>query len=79
VNRAEQPDAHAVQRAKRSLLKELAGNPAVLGIGVSSGPQGEPVLLVLVSDDSPELRARIPAVMAGIPVSISKSARPHKL
>jgi hypothetical protein len=68
---------NAVEQAKASLMRVLAGEPGVVGIGVSAGADGRPALMVLVADDgsSPE----IPAAIQGIPVSISRASRPRKL
>ncbi len=76
---AEKENSKAVRTAQRSLSRALAAEPRVVGIGVSSGDGGEPVLLVLVSDDTAELRTLIPASVDGIPVSVLKSSRPRKL
>jgi hypothetical protein len=69
------PDA--VQQAKASLMRVLAGEPAVIGIGVSADADGRPALIVLLADDAP--RPQIPAAIQGIPVSISRASRPRKL
>jgi len=68
---------NAVRQAKASLMRALAGEPAVVGIGVSADPDGRPALIVLVADDAPS--PDVPAAIQGIPVSVSRASRPRKL
>ncbi len=48
----------------------LMAIPGVVGTGEGRGGDDQPVLLVLVARDSPELRARLPRKIEGYPVVI---------
>lgn len=67
------------QRAKRRLVKLLAGEPGFVGAGISAGTSGECEITVLVVDAASPVVAKIPTDWEGIPVRTKVGGIPRKL
>ncbi len=51
-------------------VDELMAIPGVVGVAIGALDDGGPCIRVLIVEDAPELRARIPSVLGGYPVVI---------
>jgi len=74
---ADRPPAR-VQRAKRSLVKELSGRPGFIGAGVSVGSSGYYELVVMVVEKTSAILADVPREWEGIPVRTQIGGVPKK-
>lgn len=59
----------AAQAAKKAHEKELLSLPAVVGVGVTSVPEG-PALAVYLSEDDAATRQHLPQRLDGVPVEV---------
>lgn len=62
---------HDIESVKEARQAELLAIPGVVGVGIVSGPLGEPVIAVYVAHRS--AAAQIPKMLEGYPVSVEVS------
>jgi hypothetical protein len=55
---------------KRAHSMELLNRPGVVGVGVEHDDAGEPILVIHVQSDDPQVRAGLPAQIDEYPVKI---------
>ena len=67
-----------VQRAKRSLVKELSGRPGFVGAGVSVGASGDYEIVVMVVERGSPVVDDVPREWDGIPVRTLVGGTPRK-
>jgi hypothetical protein len=64
--------AIACKRAHKDSIMKL---PGVTGVGVTQDEHGNPAILVLLKEDSPEIRAGIPKQIEDHPVVVQYTGR----
>jgi len=74
---ADRPPAR-VQKAKRSLVKELSGKPGFVGAGVSVRSSGHYELVVMVVEKTSAILVHVPREWEGIPVRTQIGGAPRK-
>ncbi len=74
---AARPPAH-IQRAKRSLVKQLSGKPGFVGAGVSVSAAGQFELVVMVVEAASPILPDVPREWEGIPVRTKIGGAPRK-
>ena len=67
-----------IQKAKRSLVKELAGKPGFVGAGVSVDSSGDYEIVVLIVERTSRILAYVPEEWEGIPVKTKVGGVPRK-
>ena len=67
-----------VQKAKRSLVKELSGRPGFVGAGVSVRSSGHYEIVVMVIEKPSAILADVPREWEGIPVRTQVGGVPKK-
>ena len=67
-----------VENAKRRLAKRLAAEPGFVGVGVSVGMAGQYEMIVLVTDATSPVVAKVPSEWEGIPVRTEVGGIPKK-
>lgn len=67
-----------IQKAKRSLMKELSGKPGFIGAGVAVDASGDFELIVLVVEKTTRILAYVPEEWEGIPVRTKIGGAPRK-
>lgn len=67
-----------VEKAKRRLVKQLAAEPGFVGVGVAVGMAGQYEILVLVTDATSPVLAKVPSEWEGIPVRTEVGGIPKK-
>lgn len=67
-----------VQKAKEALVKLLADEPGFVGVGVSVGTSGEQEIVVLVTEATSPVVAKVPNTWKGIPVRTQIGGPPKK-
>lgn len=66
------------QKAKERLTKLLAAEQGFVGAGVSLGTSGEDEIIVLVTDATSAVLAKVPGEWEGIPVRTQVGGIPKK-
>jgi hypothetical protein len=67
-----------VQKAKRSLVKELSGKPGFVGAGVAVGSSGGYEIVVMVVERGSPVVDDVPRQWQGIPVRTLIGGSPRK-
>lgn len=67
-----------IQKAKRSLVRELSGKPGFVGAGVSLGSSGNYEIVVMVMEKTSTILADVPGEWEGIPVRTQVGGAPKK-
>ena len=67
-----------VEKAKRKLVKLLAGEPGFVGAGISMGASGQYEIVVLVKEASSPVVDKAPSEGEGIPVRTQVGGAPRK-
>lgn len=67
-----------VQRAKRSLVKELSGKPGFVGAGVSVASSGHYEIVVMIVEKASPLVDQVPSEWEGVPVRTQIGGAPRK-
>lgn len=68
----------SIQKAKRSLVKKLAGTPGFVGAGISVDASGRNELVVLVVEQASPVLAHVPREWEGFPVRTQIGGAPRK-
>lgn len=55
---------------KRAHQKDLMKLPGVTGVGVTRDANGNPAVLILLKEDTPQIRAAIPCKVEGLPTVV---------
>ena len=67
-----------VQKAKQRLVERLSGEPGFVGAGVSARGPGQYEIIVLVTDATSPVMAKVPSEWEGIPVRTEVGGIPKK-
>jgi len=67
-----------VQRARRSLVKELSGKPGFVGAGISVAASGDYEIVVMVVEQASPVVDDVPPEWEGIPVRTLVGGSPRK-
>jgi hypothetical protein len=66
--RGEMPPS--IQEVKARHEAQLMARPGVVAVGIGSGPDGKPAIIVSLDRERPEVRASVPAEIEGYAVRV---------